>query len=111
MKASAHSRSNERSKYSSKLYLILKIVNLKLFSFAGKKLTVLEARKKFKSKEQILKENLKKIELIRKTNKVNLEKDIVNQVSFFSSYIKVLMIVNWISHILHQPVIGCSLKT
>lgn len=53
------------------------------FIVLGKKLTVTEARRKFKSKEQILKENLKKLEIIQRTDKVNLEKEIVNQVSFY----------------------------
>lgn len=47
----------------------------------ARKLTVCEVRKKFKSKEQILQENLKKIELIKKIDKVNLDKETVDQVS------------------------------
>lgn len=50
------------------------------------RLTVTEARKKFKSKEQILKDNLKKLDLIRKTDKVNLDKKIIDQVSFLTIF-------------------------
>ncbi|XP_030754791.1 active regulator of SIRT1-like [Sitophilus oryzae] len=40
-----------------------------------KKLSVQEAKKQFKTKEQILKENLKKLEVIRENSKITLNKE------------------------------------
>ncbi|XP_072392867.1 active regulator of SIRT1-like [Diabrotica undecimpunctata] len=45
-----------------------------------KKLTVAEARKYNKSKEQILQENLKKLELIKSASKVELDQKLVKQI-------------------------------
>lgn len=45
------------------------------------KITISELRKNFKTKDQILKENLKKIKLIEKASKVTLDKNTINQVS------------------------------
>lgn len=49
---------------------------------AEKKLSVTEARKIHKSKEQILKENLKKLELIRNAGKVDLDEKLVKKVNY-----------------------------
>ncbi|KAG5885203.1 hypothetical protein JTB14_012227 [Gonioctena quinquepunctata] len=45
-----------------------------------KKLTVTEARKHHKSKEQILRENLRKLELIKAASRVQLDEKKLNQI-------------------------------
>ncbi|XP_023012379.1 uncharacterized protein [Leptinotarsa decemlineata] len=45
-----------------------------------KKLTVSEAKKTYKSKEQILKENLRKLELIKTASKVEIDEKTVKQI-------------------------------
>lgn len=45
-----------------------------------KKLTVTEAKKLNKSKEEILKKNLEKLELIKKASNIDLDQDLVDKV-------------------------------
>ncbi|XP_056632498.1 active regulator of SIRT1-like [Diorhabda sublineata] len=45
-----------------------------------KKLTVTEARKNNKSKEQLLEENLRKLKRIKKASRVQLDKNLVKQI-------------------------------
>jgi hypothetical protein len=46
----------------------------------SKKLTVLEAKKNFKSKDDILRENLKKVKEIRKACHIELDKETTEKV-------------------------------
>nr|CAH7713266.1 unnamed protein product [Callosobruchus chinensis] len=46
----------------------------------NRKLTVAELKKQLKPKEQILKENLKKLELIKEASRVNLDKETVKKI-------------------------------
>ncbi|KAJ8924564.1 hypothetical protein NQ315_000713 [Exocentrus adspersus] len=56
-----------------------KVETVNLLSHKNK-VNVTDIRKKIKTKDQILKDNLKKLKLIKKASRISLDKDIIHQI-------------------------------